>query len=1059
MKYFGRFPRQPKNPVAQPPVVVTPAVTHLINDSNMKLSNLNFTLADIIDLPLLAAKLVKLSNAALQYIASRLSEKTRGLLTAYTADSSVTAELSAALADDFTSIIKGPGIYDEQRFVDVPLSAKLRKRLGQELQGNALVHANRLALEAALVKEVAQRLNKKRVQKWINLKGGLRRLKGENVIHGRVKIKGKESSTTFKTRDEDKARDMFHAWVAELRKSIKQACTVKESLASFVEPYLRSRSDEVVRKEIKPGTITGLRRTYESIGQHWLGFKTVSLSRITPKAMGGIVKFLLTKAKNLVQPGKTISPATYNGYMSALALLLGYLKQEGKISQELYHKLKDKIKYAYVPPRKVPMPTADQLKTMRARLYRVRQGKSRGESGPKFDAYMLSGQRKATVNAMKVEHFNFEKGEVYLTNLKGHAHDPSEVWRPMVPELAEIMERYIKERGLKEGQALWQTRNNNNALRSAAKAVGLVNWYHQACRKWFGTTGLKETHDPLAVSDLMCHRDGGKTLLTVYRQVCTEHLHGTTSTLKMYPGANAGKSLAAATARAERVLKRVLNSPQAAAVKALDCILWIEAKLDCHDYAALDQLPSMAQENLPIYRPNLVGVAGGSTPTLIKNNLKFLVQKKEVYHSDIAAATGIKRSAIAVASKFGDLQARYLPALCTYFGVTLDEFLNCELAAPSVPGDQPQPIETNGAHPVSSEKTADKSAPEPTIGDLITRQDPAALLRVVARNLTSILFEKNLTTNALAKKAGSSHTVIGRFIREEFVPTDASIQKLAKALGVKETDIVDPDRKILVISPLVLIANLKALIAHSGLAASTYFVRLKLDDRNMQKVLATGNISTAQAHRIVQAGSGAFSLCQLVSEDLTAKFPAAPKIDSAVVHVNLGSLCWERGLYPAEIARNSSVSFSTALNYAEGRSKRIRRPLLTRIADSLGMTLAELVNPLRPVTEVTPFFKFNVQFLLDQSGLAQTAFAERCGLDHRALRSLLEGSGPNPHQVARLCANLKVTPLEVLTKDLRQNTKTETHAGHDAPPVAEPDSNGQLSAEASDSAGGAESKQ
>ena len=64
------------------------------------------------------------------------------------------------------------------------------------------------------------------------------------------------------------------------------------------------------------------------------------------------------------------------------------------------------------------MPSADQLKKMRARWNRVRQGISRGETGPKFDAYMLSGpERKATVNAMMVEHFVFEKCKVYLTNL------------------------------------------------------------------------------------------------------------------------------------------------------------------------------------------------------------------------------------------------------------------------------------------------------------------------------------------------------------------------------------------------------------------------------------------------------------------------------------------------------------------------------------------------------------------------------------------------------------------------------------------------------------------
>ena len=81
------------------------------------------------------------------------------------------AELSATLAEDLSAMMNGPAIYDKQRFADVPMSGKLRKRIGQAMQANALVHANRLALEAALDKDVAQRLIKKRVQKWINLKG------------------------------------------------------------------------------------------------------------------------------------------------------------------------------------------------------------------------------------------------------------------------------------------------------------------------------------------------------------------------------------------------------------------------------------------------------------------------------------------------------------------------------------------------------------------------------------------------------------------------------------------------------------------------------------------------------------------------------------------------------------------------------------------------------------------------------------------------------------------------------------------------------------------------
>ena len=49
-----------------------------------------------------------------------------------------------------------------------------------------------------------------------------------------------------------------------------------------------------------------------------------------------------------------------------------------------------------------------------------------------------------------------------------------------------------------------------------------------------------------------------------------------------------------------------------------------------------------------------------------------------------------KTSVIAKVSRFGDLQARFLPALCKYFQVSLDEFLNCDLSAAFAPGDQQQ---------------------------------------------------------------------------------------------------------------------------------------------------------------------------------------------------------------------------------------------------------------------------------------------------------------------------------------------------------------------------------
>ena len=105
---------------------------------------------------------------------------------------------------------------------------------------------------------------------------------------------------------------------------------------------------------------------------------------------------------------------------------------------------------------------------------------------------------------------------------------------------------------------------------------------------------------------------------------------------------------------------------------------------------------------------------------------------------------------------------------------------------------------------------------------LLRRQDPAALPRVVARNLTSMLFEANLTVNALALKTDMAYSVVVRYNREEFVPTDESLQKLAKALEVKKepTFLIQTVENLVVDPPGLDRRSQGPYSAASGLAAS-----------------------------------------------------------------------------------------------------------------------------------------------------------------------------------------------------------------------------------------------
>jgi integrase/transcriptional regulator with XRE-family HTH domain len=1001
---------------------------------------------EITDPGSLATRLQKAEDRVSQFLLGRLSEETRTMLIAYSGNGSGAEMLSTALAAEFTAVILGDSIYQEHRFAGVVLSKKTRQSLGRNLKGEAVKRFNRLLIEDAYPHEIANRYSKAKKQIRIRVGPNLFRIEGVKGIYGKIGINGKTYTPTLGTDDPKEARKAFEKWVVRKRESLKLSSAEQDTLASFVEPFLKSREDEVRLGNLKQVTLDNQRSTFHHISLHWKGFRTLSVSRITPKAMVGIGKFLLTKARSLLRPGKTLSPSTYNTFMSALGSLLRFLRDRAKITEELYLQLINAINYATVTPRKVKIPTASELKTIREHLYRVRQGPSRGEPGPKFDFMMLTGARLASVNASKVEHYDPVNRTLLLTNLKGKLKTkaPTEKRVPVCDELAEILDRLIKARNLKPGDPFFKTKSSNRAFASAAKAAGLAGWYHHACRHWFGTTALHQTQDPVKTADLLCHNDGGITLLKVYRQVCAEYLQATVRPLKLYPGASADSSLKAAIARAQKAVTKFGYLAPAQAAVVIDRILWIENRVDAADIQAVARLPGLAQENPPIYTRSTARVAERPSPTLLRNNLKHLVKSKGVYYSDISAALGIPRSTIAGACKHGDLQAAYIPGLCKYFNVTPEELLGCNLAssAPVQEASPPQAESEGIAADGPASPSADTKA-EKTAAEIITHQDPAELVRTIARNLSSMLFERNMTAHELGLKTGLGAACY-RFLSERFVPRDDTLTRLAKALEVAETEIVDPRRDNIVVNPPVLIANLKAIIAHSGCASATYFVRcLRLDSRTMHEVLATGQISALQAHRIVEVEGNKFSVRQLISEDLTAMFPPAPVLDPIVVSRNFTSICWERGLYPAEIAKAASVSATSAVNYAEGRSRRINREMLTKVAQALGLTLTELVDPSRPEVKQTPFFTTNLQFVMDLSGLALTPFGEACGLEHRAMRSLLQGHELNPHRIAKLVkfANqfTKLSAGELLMEDLRcKAPATHTQNPPDANPVVSP---------------------
>ncbi len=984
-----------------------------------------FEANEIVNLPSLAAMLHKPERPVPQFIASQLAAETHPLLAGYCADGSGAQMVLAALTKDLVRIISGESICDRCSFDDVELSPKARQCLGRKLQGQALLRSNRLLLESAFPSELAKRFNKGKRQQRVRVGTGMFRIAGEVGIHGKIKIKGKTYSKKLtESNNAEEAKEAYEKWVVEKRKSAKAEAVMKGSLKSFVPAYLEVRQGEVDLGTLKQGTVDDLVIHFGHLEAHWPAFATVDLSALEPPLFANLRKYLLHDALNrsIKDPKKRrkLSKATYNTYIGPLVMLLKFLKQKNLIAIERYYAMKDEIRYARVQPRKIKLPILEQLRKMRAGLYRVRQGRSKGDAGPKFDFMMLCGARRKTANASMVDHYDPVNRTLLLTQLKARANQPTEKRVPICAELAGLLDRLIKARGLKPGSKFFQTANNNTAFRTAAKKAGIDRWFHHACRYWFGTTTLFETHDPVLTAELLCHHDGGATLIKVYRQECAEHLQHTVRALKLYPGANADSSLTLALEHAQKAVSKVGLLPPEMAAVALDRILWVASRLDAGDLESIVRLPGLAQGTLPIYATHVAPTLEGPSAALIKRNFKHLLSVKGAYHSDVAAETGITRSVVAVISKCGNLQARYLPALCKYFGVTIHEFLASDL---SVPASQlPEKPTANAADSPGDLDPAPEQEEkiEATLDDIITRLDPAELPKVLARNLESMMFERNLTAHSLSLQAGLAGSAVHGFVQDERVPTDSTARKLAQALGVPVNEIYDPRRANIVIDGPVLISNIKAIVAHHGMATSTYFVRLNLDSRSMHEVLVTGQIVASQAHRIVEAEGNKFSLKELVSQDITSACPPAAVIDPLVVSRNLTSVTWEQGRYVSEIARTAGVSLATGLNYAQAKSGRIARHLLAEIANAVGLTLEDLANPSRPVVQPTALFASNLEHFTALSGLALTPLGEACGLDFKVLRALLAGSEPNQHQVANLARYFGLSCRELLMEDLCQ---------------------------------------
>ena len=113
-------------------------------------------LGDLRDPGDLVVKLRDGQDSLSAYLRTQLSPTTQQLLQSYDNSGAPSDALQRGLVEDLNRLLRGPSIYDQQRFAQVKLSNETLKLAGQNPQGEKLLRLNRSLLEEAYKYEIAK---------------------------------------------------------------------------------------------------------------------------------------------------------------------------------------------------------------------------------------------------------------------------------------------------------------------------------------------------------------------------------------------------------------------------------------------------------------------------------------------------------------------------------------------------------------------------------------------------------------------------------------------------------------------------------------------------------------------------------------------------------------------------------------------------------------------------------------------------------------------------------------------------------------------------------------
>lgn len=369
-------------------------------------------------------------------------------------------------------------------------------------------------------------------------------------------------------------------------------------LLYFVTKFAASKKS-TKRRHRSAATPANEERWLRAVARCWPEFCTKAVGQLTNLDIQAMCR-AISDAR--LGNGSEYANNTYNNYVRAVLRLVRFLTRlphsvltETEVSQ-LCLGAAGEMADANTHEQDLPSPTQED--TMLAYVQaRCANGHQRLASFIMFMILWFYGIRKGMVRRVMRQDIQLDQSRITFSFNKQRG---GKVWRitfPMPAILREALTRYLSVHPADGDRPALKIKSINKLLKTAAAAAGLQEFNHRTFRKLFITRALQAGIEVPVIAAIVGHRDGGKSILNNYHQLCPDKIEEKISLLLARHGVG-GATLATKLElqqAVEQLFRQVPGLPADVAQLCLEFLHYLGRRVEQQDHAGIRSLLKRAR--------------------------------------------------------------------------------------------------------------------------------------------------------------------------------------------------------------------------------------------------------------------------------------------------------------------------------------------------------------------------------------------------------------------------------------------------------------------------------